>query len=142
MSHSHPTERFVTLSIAGMTCASCELLLERKLKTVPGVKHVEADHRKNTIFITADAKHLPSFDQIASIVHEAGYSLVEEEDPTSSSVAPDQRKWIEIGGSFLIIFALYKFLQAFDLISLVPSVDDALSFGGIFAIGLVAGTSS
>ena len=41
---------------------------------------------------------------------------------------------MEIGGSLLIIFALYTFLQAFDLVSLAPSTSGALSFGGIFII--------
>ena len=125
-----------------MTCASCELLLERKLKTVPGIKSVNINHRTGIARITADANKLPSEERIASVVHKAGYSLVDENAPTISSVDPDKRKWMEIGGSLLIIFALYKFLQAFDLVSLAPSTSGTLSFGGILVIGLVAGTSS
>jgi sulfite exporter TauE/SafE len=49
---------------------------------------------------------------------------------------------MDIGASLLVIFALYKLLQTFDLISLAPSTSGALSVGGIFLIGLVAGTSS
>ena len=98
-------QRYVTLCIAGMTCSSCELLLEQKLKKVRGVKAISVDHKEGTACITADADHLPSFNRIASVIQEAGYSLIEEA-PTASSVAPDKKKWMEIGGSLLVIFAI------------------------------------
>ncbi len=125
-----------------MTCASCELLLERKLKAVPGINDVDINHRTGIARITADATRLPSGERIASVIRKAGYSLADDDAPTVSSVEPGKRKWMEIGGSLLIIFALYKFLQAFDLLSLAPSTSGALSFGGVLMIGLVAGTSS
>lgn len=125
-----------------MTCASCELLLEKKLKAVPGVKAVDVNHKNGTALITAKADELPSLEGITSVIEKAGYSILDEAAPTISSLSPDKRKWMEIGGSLLIIFALYKILQTFDLISLAPSTSGALSLGGIFIIGLVAGTSS
>ena len=141
MSHA-PKQLHATIHITGMTCSSCELLLERKLKHIPGIMDVDVDHRKGTATITARTDHLPDSDRIASVIHSAGYSLLDEHSPTVSSGDPDQKKWLEIGGSLLIIFAIYKILQAFDLVSLAPSTSDALSLGGIFVIGLVAGTSS
>lgn len=131
-----------TLCICGMTCASCELLLERKLKAVPGIKNVTVNYKTGIAHITADANKLPSEERILSVILKAGYNLAEDGAPTLSSVEPTQRKWMEIGGSLLIIFAIYKILQAFDLVSLAPSTSGALSLGGIFVIGLVAGTSS
>jgi sulfite exporter TauE/SafE/copper chaperone CopZ len=125
-----------------MTCASCELLLERKLKAIPGITHVDINHRTGIARLRADSRNLPDEDRIRSVIHGAGYSLADERVPTVSSVDPDKRKWIEIGASLLVIFALYKLLQAFDIVSLVPSTSGALSFGGILVIGLVAGTSS
>lgn len=205
-----------------MTCGSCEMLLERKLKAVPGVIDVHVDHRKGTAMITAHPDALPSSDTIEHVIRKAGYG-VEDEQPQGeaaceiagngilnvridgmtsrhderliqqklklvsgvknasvhyqrgkariyyeqmpdwdvlrgavesvgyqlrhpgeqpSAIEPPHRKWMEIGGSLLMIFAIYKLLQAFDLVSLVPSTSGVLSFGGILAIGLVAGTSS
>ncbi len=142
MSESSSKEFNADVSIQGMTCASCELLLERKLKTVPGVLAVSVSHKTGIATITADADHLPSEHQISSAIRKAGYSLADDDMPTVSSIPSDKQKWMEIGASLIIIIALYKFLQAFDLVSLAPSADGALSFGGIFLIGLVAGTSS
>jgi copper chaperone CopZ/cytochrome c biogenesis protein CcdA len=211
-----------TLRISGMTCGSCELLLERKIKAVPGVVDVHVDHRKGLAVITAHPDALPSSDEIEAVVRKAGYGIGDETvqgastcdvtengvisaridgmtskaderlikqklklvpgvknatvhhqkgkakiyydhmpdwnalkeavesigyqlrhpDEQPSVVEPPHQKWMEIGGSLLIIFAIYKLLQAFDLVSLAPSTSGALSFGGIFVIGLVAGTSS
>jgi len=132
-----------------MTCHSCELLLERKLKAVPGVQHVHVNHRKGKATITAHADALPSFEQIQSVIQEAGYHVIEEGQtaPRTSHAAAleaedPQKKWMEIGGALVIIFAVYKLLSAFDLVSLAPSTADSLTLGGTFLIGIVAGTSS
>ncbi len=129
------------ICIAGMTCGSCEILLERKIRAVPGVIDVHVDHRKGLAVITAHPEALPSSDRIEHIIRKAGYRL-QDSDEAAPGSETSQNKWMEIGGSLLIIFAIYKLLQAFDLVSLAPSTSGALSFGGIFVIGLVAGTSS
>lgn len=125
-----------------MTCASCELLLERKLKAVPGVKDVDISHRTGIARITAKSDQLPSADRITAAIEKAGYTVIDENAPSISTLSPDKRKWMEIGVALLIIFAGYKLLQAFDLVSLAPSTSGALSLGGVLLIGLVAGTSS
>ncbi len=142
MSQSSPHERYATVCIGGMTCASCELLLEKKLRAVPGVKHVDVDHKSGIAHITAQEDKLPSAERISDVIEKAGYSVIDENAPSVSTLSPDKRKWMEIGGALIIIFAGYKLLQAFDLVSLAPSTSGALSIGGIFLIGLVAGTSS
>lgn len=142
MSENIPKERYATVCIGGMTCASCELLLERKLKAVPGIKDVHISHKTGIARITAKADQLPSAERITEVVEKAGYSVIDENAPSVSSLSPDKRKWMEIGVALLIIFAGYKLLQAFDIVSLAPSTSGALSLGGVLIIGLVAGTSS
>ena len=143
MPHPLHQQRHATFRIEGMTCASCEILLEQKLKAIPGIQNVNISHKTGIARITADADHLPNEKRIAAVIQQAGYSIVDDDAaPTPSSLAPSQRKWMEIGGSLLIIFAIYKLLLTFDLLSIAPSTSGALSFGGILLIGLVAGTSS
>lgn len=134
-----------------MTCGSCELLLERKLKSVPGVAHVSVHHRKGTAVITAWSHALPSFEKLESVIRESGYRIVSEEETVTvrqdctlreEPESPEQQKWLEIGGAFVIIFAIYKILSAYDLVSLAPSTAGALTLGGTLVIGLVAGMSS
>lgn len=142
MSQSSSDESTLTLRITGMTCGSCELLLERKLKTVPGIQSVHVNHKTGIAKFSVDPQNLPSEDAIISAIREAGYSVAEEGAPTVASVASFQRKWMEIGASLLIMYALYTIVKSYDLVSLAPSTTDALSWGGVFLIGLIAGTSS
>ncbi len=142
MSENTPKERYATVCIGGMTCASCELLLERKLKAIPGIKDVDISHRTGIARITAKSDQLPSAERITAAIEKAGYMIIDENAPSITTLSPDKRKWMEIGVALLIIFAGYKLLQAFDLVSLAPSTSGALSLGGVLLIGLVAGTSS
>ncbi len=142
MSEQNSKERYTTVCIGGMTCASCELLLERKLKAVPGIKDVDVDYKNGVARITAHADKLPSAERISTVIEKAGYHLMNEDSSTPSALSPDNQKWVEIGGSLVVMFALYKLLQVFDFVSLAPSTSGVLSMGGVFIIGLVAGTSS
>ncbi len=232
MPNPNPNELHATIRIQGMHCGSCEILLERKLKALQGIKHVSINHRTGVAKLVADAANVPSPEEIETVVTKAGYGIADDDtsdSPSQCAVAepkqgvlllrmgglpakdeqqlrhklkgvpgirhtsvadtpgpfalklyyrspPDHRvieqvvrsegfsfislehttdakparveqeepqyKWMEIGASLLIIFALWKIVSAFDLISLAPSTSGALSFGGILLIGIIAGTSS
>ena len=137
---SESKQRSAEIHISGMTCRSCELLLERKLKNVPGVLAVDVNYRQGKATIMAHADALPSAKLLENVIKKAGYGYEDESERHEQQ--PSGTKWLEIGGSLLIIFAIYKLLQAFDLVALAPSTSGALSLGGVFVIGLVAGTSS
>jgi len=159
MKNEPPKLQYATLHIAGMTCGSCEILLERKLKSIRGVIDASLNHKTGLAELTADAGALPDPKEIEKVVRDAGYTIGDASSPEMKEApamhctvsktgkmtcAPEnpKQKWLEIGGALLIIFTVYKLLQAFDLVSLAPSTSDALTYGGILLIGLVAGTSS
>lgn len=133
-----PALQTAKLYIGGMTCGSCELLLERKLRHVTGILAADVDHRTGAALITARSDALPSIKKLQYVIEQAGYTLLE--DPPLSTF--HQRKWLEIGGALVVILALGKLLSTFNLVSLAPSTSGAITLGGTFLIGLVAGTSS
>ena len=108
---------------------------------MPGVQSVDVDYKTGIGCVATKQGNAPSLESISEVVEKAGYTVLQG-DALYSSLPADKRKWVEIGASVLIIFALYKLLQTFDVVSLAPSTSGALSFGGVFLIGLVAGTSS
>ena len=128
------------IKIGGMHCAGCELLLERKLKALPGVQAVDIDYKTGTGTVIAQSGNMPGASLMAETVEKEGYTLIGTDD--AAALPADRRTWMEIGASLIVIFALYKLLQTFDLLSLAPSTSGALTFGGVFLIGLVAGMSS
>jgi len=138
------------LLIQGMHCASCEILLERKFRSLPGMRDVRVHHRKGIAILTVDTMSAPTAADIERALSGSTYALqgistkqdVSLHPASLTKEFPTSRHWLEVGGALLIIFALYKVLQQFDVISLAPSTAGALTFGGVLVIGLVAGASS
>lgn len=86
----------VTMSVSGMTCASCVGRVERKLKKLPGVTP-SVNLATETATITLDGDY--AGDDLEQVVNEAGFEgvIVHQEDvtpkdPTSASVAAQARE--------------------------------------------------
>jgi len=68
-----PVKEDITLSIEGMTCASCVARVERALSAVPGVVEVNVNLASETAQITVLEGSI-SFDAVSAAVAEAGYA--------------------------------------------------------------------
>ena len=113
--------------IDGMTSKDSEHIIKKRLKHVAGVKSASIQYQRGTAKI--HFSQMPDWDDLRDAVENAGYHL-RRPDEAPSVIELSHNKWIEIGGSLLIIFAIYKLLLAFDLVSLAPSTSGALSLGG------------
>src|SRR3989338_5717298 len=87
----------LTFNVSGMTCASCEVLLERKLKQVPGVEKVKASKAKDQV----EVKCLEQVQlaQLQEAVKDKGYALNLVEDSSRLSakfITKDRSRWTEI----------------------------------------------
>ena len=120
-----------------MHCASCEVLLERRLKKVPGVDAVTVDRSQNTATITYT--RAPSAKALRDAINRDGYSLSDSEPHTPKRLT--KQDYFEIGAIVLVFIALYIVLGRFDLL---PSIDiaDGMSLGLVFIIGLLAAMST
>ncbi len=127
----------VNLAITGMTCASCEVLLERKFKKVPGVEQARVNHSTGKAELYCSRE--PSLSELQDSVSVDGYkvSLAETISGTSK-----KREYAEIGAIFLILVGVYLLLKRFDLIPSTFSVTDNVSYGVAFGMGLVAAVST
>ena len=132
------------LKIHGTHCASCEVLVERKFKKLPGVEkvHVSFVSGKAEVFST---EHVP-LHVFKSAIKDDGYSVSKWEDRHTSPEATKHkntaRDYAEIGAVFLFIVAAYLIFKQFHLIPESLGITSNMSYGFIFLIGLVAGTSS
>jgi sulfite exporter TauE/SafE/copper chaperone CopZ len=122
------------IRIEGMHCASCEVLVERKLRKVHGVRGVRVSVAKGRARVTCDES--VSDTALAEAINAAGYSV--------HSSAPKQsgkQRATEIGAALLIVLAVYLLFRQFDL-GASMGVTDQMSLGFIFVLGLVASISS
>jgi len=131
------------LNVQGMTCSSCEVLIERSLKNVAGVKnvHVSRAAEKAVVECSDDVK----LEQLQQAVKEKGYILIPRNSSSTSSSSSDESKkkhYKEIGAVLVFIFALYLLLKQFNIFPKGLGVTDNMSYGFVFVLGLVAATST
>lgn len=135
----------LNLKVKGMTCSSCEVLIERNLKKVSGVEKVTVSRAKEQAEVEcSDAVQLQ---QLQDAVKDKGYILSVQENATNTStknsfILKDKERYSEIGAVLVILFAAYFLLTQFDLLPKNFGVTDNMSYGFIFVIGLVAATST
>ncbi|MBT3720520.1 hypothetical protein HN789_01370 [archaeon] len=122
-----------TIYIEGMHCASCEVLVERKLKKIRSINHVDVDFKKGFAKIKYDNE--PSQKDIKRVIKSCGYKL------SDGPVINQNKNLIELGGMLVIIIGVYLLMKKFNFFPDV-SITDNMGYGVIFMMGLVAAMSS
>lgn len=123
--------------IRGMHCKSCEILIEKNLKKIPGVTSVKAHQGSGKAQVEAHHQIAPEL--IADAVHNAGYEVGEKEKlPWFSR---DTNDYLELAIIVIILGVLYLSAKGYGLfaISLIPSGTGLLI---ALVVGLVAGVST
>lgn len=134
----------IKVNVQGMTCASCEVLLERGMKKVQGVHNVQVSRSKEKATIHCEEN--VQLEDLQAAVADKGYTLIPH-DTIETPIRPpfivkNKERYTEIGGAVLILIALYVILSNFNLIPKGLGISDNMSYGFIFVIGLVAATST
>lgn len=140
MSHNEKIE----LRINGMTCASCELLLESSLGEIPGVKTVKVSQVEGKAFVSCS--QVPSMQEFRKVIEGDGFYLlsgdVDEDKVLLSDKKNTRRDYLEIGGVMILLLALYLVFRQTKFSGFGIGIVDNMSYGLIFLIGLVAASSS
>lgn len=123
--------------VKGMHCASCEIIIEKKLLAIQGVKAAEAKAGKGEVLIEYVGKK-PKIETLNSIFRKENYIFSDE---------PLEDEGFKGKGFFsnmviaLILIGGFLYLNKSGLSGLV-SVDAKSSLFAFFALGLIAGISS
>jgi uncharacterized protein len=128
----------IKLRIEGMHCASCEVLIERRLMKIHGIKKVGVNHMTGEAEICCTRE--PDLAKLQAAVQDQGYTIhpIEAYVPTKKNTSRD---YVEIGGVFLLLIAGYLLLKRLDFL---PSIDVSqnMGYGVVFVIGLIAAAST
>ncbi len=128
----------IIVPIRGMHCKSCEILVEKSLKEVAGVKSADVNYRNGIARISYDGQQ-PSADAIKQKISDAGYQVGEKEKLPWLSQDPADYKNLFWAGAILLV--LYYFAKSFGLFNLDVATDNASLFV-VLLVGLVAGVST
>jgi uncharacterized protein len=129
-----------SIYIAGMTCASCEILITDSLKEIDSVKYVKISHRHGKAELGHGGEKLPIKDVIEKI-KDLGYE---------ASLEPIKHKKVKVSAeqwfySVLLIAGLYlayRYLQWIGLLNWIEADTSDINYGAAFIIGIVASLSS
>lgn len=146
----------IHLKIHGTHCASCEVLIERKFRTVDGVEKVRVNHASGKAEIICNEKFLSEHDfhsipkKFETLIKGHGYEVTHWDWNNKSQLNSgnslkkknSKRDYIEIGAIFLILFGIYEYLKFFDFLPKGLAIGENMSYGFVFLIALVAAVSS
>lgn len=139
--------------ITGMHCASCELLIERRILKEKGVKAVDASLGSGTLRIESDGQ-IPHVEDLNNCFKSDGYTFSEQKhkDTRNPLFYFEEGKGIKVDKELLKkkSIMLYKIIAVFFVLYLIErtgiaqyiTVNDSSSLGLFFMFGIVAGLSS
>lgn len=143
-----------TFKVKGMTCASCETIIERKLRKVEGITHVSAKSHKAEVCI--ESENGVSREVLGAALEGTPYLVSDEEKCDHQDNKSENKKglfnalplnelgwrWAIIIGSALLILAWIFLPSSFFNVSSYLGMSDSISYGLVFVIGLIAATST
>lgn len=133
----------VRYTIHGMHCASCEVLIERSFKKVPGVERVSVNHANGKA--TVVCSRVPSAQELQDAIKNKDYRVTAWESSHGTAPQPltknTKRDYKEIGIAFFVIAAVYIILRQYRLVPEI-GISDSMGLGFVFVIGLVAAMST
>lgn len=135
---SRPIGREHTYFVQGMHCASCEVLIEKRLLTLKGIKSVEASADKGGVFIVYEGEK-PSVDRLNGIFRKENYRFFDQ--PIKAMGGKKENDLFVIAGAALFFIVGFFIIKNSGLAGLI-NVSSTSSLPTFFLLGLLAGVSS
>ncbi|SMP43959.1 sulfite exporter TauE/SafE family protein [Anoxynatronum buryatiense] len=135
MDHNH-----LTLNVDGMTCTGCEQVIQRSLLKHPGVVQAEADFVTASVSVSFTSPATPK--SIRATIENAGYApQVKAYSPAKASIGwelpPPIKAAVKWAGLALFLLLAYRLIQKADSMAFLPEIQDEMSYGILFVIGLL-----
>lgn len=123
------------VAIQGMTCQSCELLIEREWKKISGVESVHADAVAGVVRVTYHGEK-PSAQRLQETIQKFGYTVGGQGNVSTS------RHLCVVAGYFALALGVLWMLGALGVSRRFENFGANVGFAGAIVIGLFAGSSS
>lgn len=124
--------------VKGMHCASCELLIEKKLLEIKGIKSVEASATSGKVWIEYEGEK-PTIKRINGLFEKENYIFFDK--PFAEKNGVNKKEFFETLGIALLIIIGFLGLNKLGLSGLI-NVNASSSLPTFFVLGLLAGIST
>lgn len=129
----------LNVCVAGMTCQSCEMIIERKWKDLPGVNRVDVSATNGKARLICHGA-TPSLEDLQKSLGEEKY--VVHLEGISPQIKNDRPSILQLAGLFALVLIVGKIFSNLGLLNNKFSIGAGMGFGAIFVVGLVAASSS
>lgn len=131
-----------TYSVKGMHCASCEILIEKKLLELEGIKSVEASVNKGEVLIEYEGEK-PTIEKLNKIFKKENYIFFDRpfDRPIETKNGFKIKEFFITFGIGLLIILGFIGINKLGLLELI-NVNSKSSLPMFFVFGLIAGISS
>lgn len=126
------------IPIKGMHCRSCEILVEKELGKIRGVKKVHSSFKEEKAWVYLE-RDLSS-EEIHQAIEKAGYAIGKDEP--KPWISKNKKDYEELGIVFLLLVILYLIIRNSGLLNLSSSFGSPSSLSVVLLIGLTAGLST
>lgn len=120
------------LYIQGMSCASCEMKIENKVKKLNGIIGIKAKFASSSVNVTYNPD-VVSLDEISKTIEGIGYNVIRD----NSSKKEDKFNINQLLGIGIILFALYTVINKTVGFNFIPQIDKSVGYGMLFVVGLL-----
>ena len=137
-----------SLKIENMTCAHCEMTIERALIGVQGIKSVKASYSAGTVIVDYDPSQI-KLNKIRSLIESQHYHVRIEGDLKEKVLNTKElhtrkndisRYIMKLAGISLIVFAVYNIANSMEIMNVFkkfPIAKEGMGYGMLFVIGLL-----
>lgn len=133
--------RQMEVHIDGMTCRSCEILIERKFRGVDGVKGADVNAATGVARIQCADGCRVDVARLREALKGEKYS-VREPGSAPPAACADRPSLLRIAGLFAIVLLVGSLFSAFDVFGSSVGVGTTMTVAAALVLGLVAGSSS
>ncbi len=123
----------LVLSIKGMTCISCETKIEKRLNELNGVIKAKVSYKTGKADLTYNSKII-SKEQIEKEIEKLDYGINRAGDVKAEKGRDTLNQILGIG---IILLAVYLIQKNTGIASLVPQIDQNMSYGILFLVGIL-----
>lgn len=128
-----------TFFVKGMHCTSCEILLEKNLKEIEGIKNIKVSHKKGIVEI--DLLKADQEKNVIKIIEDGGFKIGQG----SSSKSENKNTWkdyLQMVALFFVFMLLLRLFKNFELSSFFPNFNEQVGVMIALVLGLVASVST